>query len=153
MLAYLTGSAVQGGADAFVESEIPTALSGIGNASFRVREILFQFSNIGEVDCDQTIALSRRSKTAMPLVTDRDVLAMVSLVFRITTSGATYTSYIFRQTFTEDDDLRIVEDPLFLQLDSTNTSLTLTGYCRIGYERVNISQVDRLTLLTQSLAE
>jgi hypothetical protein len=152
-LAYLTGSAVQGGADAFVEAEIATALSGISNVSYRVREILFELNPLalsGAADVIE-MAIARRTKAAMPLITDRDVLVKVSAGLNLTTSGSTIYPGVHRLTFTEDDDLRVVEDPLFLLLDSASTALTSTLYARIGYERVNISAIDRLTLLTQSL--
>lgn len=150
-LSYLTASVVQGSADAFAQAEMATALTGLTNVAFRVREILFEFSAFGTVTSDQFLWIARRSKTAIPAVTDRDVLAMHSLSYKFTTSGASSRKFVERLAFAEDDELLIVEDPLYLGIDSTATALTLTGYARIGYERVSISALDRLSLLTQSL--
>lgn len=155
MLNYLVGTATQGAADAYVEAEIATALSGLNTVSYRVREILLEFDGTaiaGDQD-ELEIALSRRTKAAMPLVTDRDVIAKWTKGVRMTTSGTVENIGVVRLTFTEDDDLRIVEDPIYLQVDSASIGAALTISARIGYERVNISALDRLTLLTNSLAE
>lgn len=152
-LAYLTGSVTQGSADAFAQAEIATALTGLSNVAFRVRELLFERPPLalsGAADEIQ-VALSRRSKSAMPLITDRDVIAKINVILALTTSGAALQSVVDRLTFTEDDEVLVVEDPLYLDVDSNSTALANTVYCRIGYERTNISAVDRLTLLTQSL--
>lgn len=153
-LAYLTGSVTQGSADAFAVSEIATALTGAGNIAFRVRELLFELPNAALIAAatDQIeVALCRRTKAAMPNVTDRDVIAKISLGRQFTTSGDSVVEGVRRLTFSEDDELLIVEDPLYLVVDSAATALASTVYCRIGYERASISAVDRLTLLTQSL--
>lgn len=150
-LSYLTASVTQGSADAFAEAEMATALSGISNVAFRVRELIFEFSTVGSVSSQMAIWLSRRTKTAQPKITDRDILALVHNSYQFTTSGAAVRSFVHRYTYDEDDELLIVEDPLYLGIDSASTAQTLTGYCRVGYERVSISALDRLTLLTQSL--
>lgn len=156
-LAYLTGSVTQGGADAFAQAEIATALTGVGNVAYRVRELLFEITNAQFIHVANSstfeIALSRRSKTAMPLVTDRDVIAKFkSGAAQLTAVGeVTRQDGVIRYTFTEDDEVLVVEDPIYLVVDGTATTLTLTVAARIGYERASISAVDRLTLLTQSL--
>lgn len=155
-LAYLTGSVAQGSADAFAQAEIATALTGVGNFAYRVRELLFELPNAAVIAAatDQIeVALSRRSKSAMPVITDRDVIAKIAFGRQFTTSGDSVTETVRRLTFSEDDELLIVEDPIYLLCDSAATALSSTFYCRIGYERVSISAVDRLTLLTQSLGE
>jgi hypothetical protein len=159
MLQYITGTVTQGAADAYAEAEMATALSGVGNLSFRVREILLEVQNGGAVltpnGATFEIAVSRRTKAAMPLVSDRDVIAKIRRVSaQLSAVGFASTDLgVIRLTYSEDDDVRVVEDPLFLQVDGTATTQTVTVTCRIGVERVNISAIDRLTLLTQSLAE
>jgi hypothetical protein len=152
-LSYLTGSATQGSADAFVQAEISTALSGQTQRAFRVREVLFEHPLIAGNGANIAISLSRRSKTAEPVITDRDVMAKVNVSVSLTTSGAFPLERVRRLTWAEDDELLIVEDPIYLVVDSASTGAANTVYCRIGYELVNISAVDRLTLLTQSLQE
>lgn len=153
-LAYLVGSATQGSADAFVEAQIATALTGIGNVAFRMRELLIELSSPNVLvggNADLQVQLTRRTKAAIVNVNDRDLIAKIGLTGRFTTSGRWVAPDVFRQTFSEDDELLIVEDPLYLALDSTGTSAAQSAWVRIGYERVSISAVDRLTLLTQSL--
>lgn len=150
-LAYLTGTVTQGSADAFAEAQVATALQGLSNVAFRVREILFERSSVGAASSTIALWLARRTKAAQPRVSDRDVLAMWNTTFQLTTSGAEERELVHRQVFSEDDELLIVEDPLYLGIDSGSTSQALTGYVRIGYERVSISALDRLTLLTASL--
>jgi hypothetical protein len=152
-IAWLTGTATQGGADAFVQSEIATALAGLTNVAFRVREIRFQLpGNISSVDnSNYQIALSRRSKAAMPAITDRDVLAFWDIACKFTTSGLAYFPRYVSYRYGEDDDLLIVEDPIYLVVDSAATAAANVVNCAIGYERATITQLDRLSLLTQSL--
>lgn len=152
-LSYLVGSVTQGGNDAFAQAEIATALTGAGNIAFRVRELLFEVPAVmAGANSNIELCLTRRSKTAMPVITDRDVIAKFKR--QVIIAGAAFAATaenVMRLTFTEDDELLIVEDPVYLQIDSNAMVLTQTGYCRIGYERATISAVDRLTLLTQSL--
>ena len=151
-LAYLTGSVTQGGADAFAQAEIATALTGVSRVAFRIRELLFEIPRISlPATANIELALTRRTKAAMPNITDRDVIAKIKVGHEMVTSGGVTDMLVHRLTFTEDDELLVVEDPLYFQVDSSGTTLTQTVYCRIGYERATISDVDRLTLLTQSL--
>ena len=151
-LQYLTGSVTQGSADAFAQGEIATALSGVSNFAFRLRELMFEISAPSTVAAAIIeFALSRRSKTSMPLISDRDVIAKYKYQNVLVTSGLVRAQLVERQVFAEDDELLIVEDPLYLILDSNATTLTLTCYARLGVTRESISAVDRLTLLTQSL--
>lgn len=153
-LAYITGTATQGSADAFVQAEIATALSGQTQRAFRVREILFEFTAQHFANNSiREVCISRRSQTAMPNVTDRNVVAKNTTVAVITTSGAQVAPLVHRFTFTEDDDLLVVEDPLYLVLDSASTTLTNTVYCRVGYEVTNINANERLALALSSLNE
>ena len=149
--AYLVGTATQGSADAFVQSEIATALTGLSRVAFRVREILIEVAGPITLSSEVSVAISRRTKAAMPSVSDRDVIMKQQLVGKFSTSGLVVYPGVHRYTYDEDDEVLIVEDPLYLILDSTGTSIANVVNARIGYERASISDVDRLTLLTQSL--
>lgn len=154
-LSYITGSATQGSADAFVESQIATALAGQTGRAFRIREIGFEFVAQSPVAAGAVyeLAISRRSQAAMPNVTDRNVIVKDKRIYGYVTSGLYALDYMRRYTYTEDDNVLVVEDPLYLQLDSAATTAVNTVYCRIGYELVNISANDRLALALQSLNE
>ena len=153
-LAYIVGTATQGSADAFKESEIQTALSGQTQRAFRVREILFELPNIGNAaGVNVEVSLTRRTMAAMPNITDRNVIAKVTRQQNLTTSGAYIHDRVVRLTFSEDDELLIVEDPIYFQIDTASTTAANTGYARVGYELVNVSANDRLQLALQSLNE
>jgi len=153
-LAYVVGTATQGSADAFVQAEIATALSGQTSRAMRIREILFEYTAQHFANNSvREVCISRRSMSAMPNITDRNVIAKWTTCAVLTTSGAAVTQLVNRLQFSEDDELLVVEDPLYLVLDSATTSLTNVVYCRIGYELVNINANDRLQLALQSLNE
>jgi len=74
-LAYVVGSVTQGSADAFAEAEIATALSGQTSRAFRVREIMVEFPAFTTTASSIELTLTRRSMSAIPLITDRNVIA------------------------------------------------------------------------------
>ena len=152
-LRYISGSVTQGGADAFAIASIATALAGATRQAYRIRELEFEIPRpmVNVINSNVEVTLSRRTKTAMPVITDVDVLKKIKVCAEFTTSGAQNAESVFRFAYAEDEDLLVVEDPLYLMVDSLSTTLTQTVYCRIGYEVTTISEVDRLTLLTQSL--
>lgn len=153
-LSYITGTVTQGGADAFAQAEVATALSGVTGRAFQVRTIEIELASGSLANgAISEVTLTRRTKTAIPLITDRDVIVKAKFLSLLTTSGAIRQDLVSRWSYSEDDELLIVEDPLYLQIDGTSTSGTYSAYVRIGYTSVSISQVDRLTLLTQSLAD
>lgn len=152
MLSYLTFSATQGGADAFVQTSTSTGLDQNTGLAFLIREIIVEVPRTGSVAAGNIeTAFSRRTKAAMPNITDRDVILKRKLGMEITTSGAIVSENIARYTFAEDDELLIVEPDIFFCVDSNATGLTQTILARIGYTVQKINQVDRLSLLTQSL--
>lgn len=153
-LSYIVGTATQGGADAFVQAEIATALSGQSQRAMRVREILFELPSVGSANlATLEAAICRRTMASMPNVTDRNVIAKYFRNVVLTTSGTYLGERVARLTFSEDDEVLVVEDPLYFVLDSNATSAANTAYARIGYELVNISANDRLQLALQSLNE
>ena len=150
-LAYIVGTVTEGSADAFTQAEIATALSGQTARAFRIREILFETPIITPDASNFELVLSRRSQSSMPNITDRNVIAKLKVAKSMTTSGAVVQQIVQRLQFDEDDNLLIVEDPIYFCIDSATTSAALVGYVRIGYELVNINANDRLQLALQSL--
>jgi len=149
---YLYASATQGGADAFVQAELATALTGQTRNAYRVQEITLELAQriVAVNASDLSVAITRRSKAAMPNITDVDVIRKFTWAVGVAgASGAVAEETIV--VWTPPAQVLIVEDPLYIQLDSTSTALTNTAIIRIEYEVVNISDIDRLTLLTQSL--
>lgn len=160
-LSYLWGTATQGSADAFVQLSMATGLSGQTRTAYQIHEIMIEWG-LAQVAASGAIpgvtslielALTRKSLTAMPVITEKSLIAKFGKQVSFTTSGLSWASKVERYTYTEDDNLLVVEDPVYWQLDSVSTSLTIVAEVRIGYVPVSISDVDRLTLVANSLAQ
>lgn len=149
-----TLTATQGAANAFVEASLVTSLTGQTTIAWQVQEIVIELGAIepapGAGD-DLEVALTRRSKSAMPNIGDIDVFFKHSESVGIVTSGAVFRPDIIRYQPTRE--LFLVEDPIYIQVDSTGYASATTVVAEIFYELVSISAIDRLTLLTQSLTE
>lgn len=150
----------QGGADAFVEAQLATALDGIVDRAYRVNEMSFEiltpatgFPFGAAAVMDFEIAVSRRTKAAMPNIEDVDLLKKFHFAAQILTAVGATPIFDAAPVWQPRDgqDILIVEDPLFVQLDSTGTGNAFAVRFLIDYEVVEIDQLDRLTLLTQSL--
>lgn len=169
-MARIIGSVVQGAADAFAIAEVQTALQGQTRQAFLVREVSLEFDQVpaplGGVAANQDVevALCRRTKAAMPNITDVDVIKKWHFGCTFPTAVGQGvqpegSSQLYRWTVPfpdaeklDDGAIIVVEDPLFLAIDSTATGNTLTGLIVIEFVVVTITELDRLTLLTQSLA-
>lgn len=151
-MGLLVGTVVQGSADAFKEEMAATALTGQTKRAYRIDAILIEWPTVLNIDNQVSLELSitRRSKAAMPRISDIDVIYKAKIIGDIVTSGGALTSGIV--TFEPDGDLLIVEDPIYIQVDSNATALANTFSWQIRYTDKTISEVDRLTLLTQSLS-
>jgi len=146
----LTGDVTQGSADAFAESEIATGLSGIGTRAYVVSLINAEWSPLAAVNgAELEVALTRRSKSAMPTVTDRDVIFKRKFTYRLTTSGAVLVPSV--ESIAPADELVIVEDPLYMCIDSGSTSAANTFRLSISCTDRRISEIERLALLARSL--
>jgi len=149
---FLYASAVQGGADAYVQSSFVTGLSGLSKTAYRVRSIIYETARgPGAANSNFEFAISRRTKAAMPLITDPNLLHKYKLGTEMTTSGQSNTPLVIQFNFSENEDLLIVEDPLYFEFDTQTTGLAQTAYLRIGYNVVTLSEVDRLELLASQL--
>lgn len=146
---WLSGSVTQGSADAFASAEVATGLSTV-NTGYRVREIWYFLPAFVEVDSDITMQWSRRSATALVSSTDRRLLHSATKQVAITTSGQFVQDRVLRFEFPKDLDLIIVEDPIYLLIDSTGTSLANILSARIYYEQVRLTETQKLAALSES---
>lgn len=152
-LSYLTAIVTQGSNDAFAETSVPTGLGAVGNQAFQVRELLFRMPGLPNVNaCRVGLSLTRKSFSAEPNVTERTLIWKAERYVTFTTSGALYQDLIVRVQFDENDNLLLVEDPIYLSIDSDTTSAANVGRVRIGYISLAISEVDRLTLINNTLS-
>lgn len=151
-LSYLTATLTQGSADAFIQAQISTALSGQTKVCYRLRELLIQGPQAHGASVTQELSLTRKSFAAMPTALEKSLIHRWSRSASFTTSGLTMVESTIRLLWGEDDAPIIVEDPIYAQYDSATTSAASTIYIRLGYVTDSISEVDRLTLVANSLS-
>lgn len=155
----LFASVTQGAADAFAQATMATALQGFTNRAYRINQAEFElitpinaFPNIAAAALqDLEIGFGRRTKAAMPDIDDEDLIYKWAWRAGAPTSAGLQYPFPAINVWQPTADVLIVEDPIYWWVDSTATALTWSVKCRIDYELVEISEVDRLTLLTQSL--
>lgn len=159
-MAKIYGNAVQGAADAFVQGSIQTALQGQTEQAFQVNSIEYEVVNpavfsgaltLGGQDVEFSVAITRRSKTAMPLISDVDVIKKWKTGLGVWTAANAAVNPDLVGLWVPAGTVVLVEDPIYFQLDSTGTGVTIELNIAIDYDIVRISDIDRLTLLTQSL--
>ncbi len=158
-MSRLTTLVLQGGADAFVQAEMATALTGIRGTAYQINEIAYEMILPAAgpfpygVDAAQRLelCLTRRTKAAMPNISDVDVIHKFAWT-GVRSSAVGYSdAFPAAGIFTPAGELLVVEDPLFVQLDSAGTGAIWSAILNIDYEVKKISDIDRLSLLTLSL--
>jgi len=148
----LSMSTTQSAANTFTSTSQVTGLEGQTTVGYRIIEAVFESdgpSAIAAAADDFSFALGRQDRTAMPLVTDVDVLYKFSLK-GVNMAGTWVPSTII--TWQPDREIIIVEDPIFLMVETASIAAAQTVAGELFYEVVSISAIDRLTLLTQSLS-
>lgn len=157
VVAYLYATLTQGGADAFVQGSISTGLTGLNTTAYQLRELVIEYGvagsgqGVSSVTSNWEIAITRKSMTAMPVITEKSVIAKFKRSMSLTTSGAVIADTVARYTWDEDNGPLIVEDPFYAQLDTAATTAVNVVEMRFGYVQVKVSEVDRLQLITNSL--
>lgn len=146
---FLSGSVVQGSADAFATAAIATGIASV-NLGLRVRRIEFSIPYPAEVDSSIDVEVTRRLPTAMLGLADRRSLIYRNYKMMLTTSGQVIWPQVIAHDFPKDFELLIVEDPIYLSVDSTGTSATSTLVARIYYEEVRLTDVQKLSALQES---
>lgn len=155
-LSYLSATLTQGGADAFAQTTIATALSGQTKTAYLLREICWEFTGVfgfHRADASEiSLSLTRKSFAAMPTLLEKAIISKWKRTFGYATSGFAAGDTVIRVPFDADEAPIIVEDPIYAQIDSTATTEVNVVVVRLGYQLVNISEVDRLTLVANSLS-
>lgn len=148
-------TATQGSADAFVQAEVETGLNQVGiggKIAYRILEIGVQFQLMVEVDSWVGLSLTRQSMSALPNMNERSLIYKETRQVAITTSGQMYVpDLVSRWQPLEAQNLIIVENPIYVQVDSDGTSNANTVYGYVLYEQVAITETERLALIAQSL--
>lgn len=156
-LSYLVATITQGSADAFVQASIATALTGLSKTAFRLKTIEIELGQARSVasGADYQFTLARKSYAAMPtspMLEKANIFALRLGAAQASAVGFSFYDRIITHTYTDDDAPIIVEDPVYAQLDSASTSVANVLYVRLGYWQETISEVDRLTLIANSLS-
>lgn len=153
MLRWLQQSIAQGSNDAFVEQEIITGLSNVTRSAYRIRRLEFLVPQLPGVDAANfQLALKRISTASMSLAVGNALIAGCMRGLDFTTSGTVTQDLVIVYTYPRDEELLIVEDTLYLTLDSNATSASNTASIRIGYEVRTITENERLTIQASSAA-
>lgn len=147
---WLVGTASQGSNDAFVEAEIATGLSNVARTAYRVRVIEWYHSSLPGVDCQLEMILRRNSAAAISW-TSQAVIAGLRKYVDFTTSGAVRDeAFPNARHYSKDTELLIVEETLYLDVDSNATSQQNQVIVRVGVETRSITDNERLAILAAS---
>jgi len=149
---YLPFTAVQGGADAFVEAAITTDLNPAQGYAYQVTLIEVSWVETNQEtwasDFTMQMVLSRDTKTAIAELNDPDVMWKEAVWLQFTTSGVQLVPSKFE--YRPPLGLYIVEPTIYFDLDSTTTGVANTVHGRIWYEEVKLSEVEILRLLNNA---
>lgn len=146
---YLSATLTQGSADAFKETEMATGLSSLANFAYRIREIVWEFSSTNGANggANYELSLTHTTQAAIPTYLTRALIAKEKYMNQLVTSGAFTMPQIRRIQYTNEDNVLVVTESIFAQLDSAASSVANTVYCRVGYEVVTLSELERLNIL------
>jgi hypothetical protein len=148
----LSVAVTESGAATFTQTAQVTGLEGQTTVAFRILEATFEsdfhLAATGAAD-GVDLALYRQSRTAMPSVDDVDVMFKYSVRTMLGGEVGLMSRVI---EWKPTRDVLIVEDPIYLAVLGVSTAGAFVVTGEIFYEVVNISAIDRLTLLTQSLS-
>lgn len=153
-LQYLYATLTQGSNDAFVQTQIATALLNVSGVAYRLRELVIEYgaaggaSGVGTIgNAGYDVSLTTKSMSAQPNLTEKSQLWKAKHINAFTTSGMAIFEQVYRYQWSTEDNLLIVEDPVYMQLDSNGSSASNVVYARIGYEAVSISDIDKLLIM------
>lgn len=150
----------QGGADAFAQAELATALAGVKGIAYLVKGIRFEFIlpavaafPLGvAASQDLQLTLTRRTKAAAPTLADPDLIHKFKWAGIYSTAVSWSPIFDVAGIYKPEGEILVVEDPLYVQIDSTGTGGIWSAVLAIDYETQKISDIDRLSLLTLSLS-
>lgn len=148
---YLTISMVQGSADAFVQGSVATDIVPEDGLALQVIGMEFVLATaLQGVSADFEIAwsLTRDTKLAVTSYSDTECILFDGVAGSLTTSGQILIGYRF--PYPAIEGIFLVEPTIYGQLDSSATGLTLTGYWRIYYQEVRMTEVDILRVLNNN---
>lgn len=142
---WIVASVTQGSNDAFVEGTISTGLSNVNRTAWRIRRVHWLLPALPGVDSNVQAVLRRNS--AASILADAGMITGCYRANEFTTSGLNYQStFPNEEQFERDEDLTIVEETIYLNLDTNGTSATNSLTVRIAVEQRSITETERLTI-------
>lgn len=140
-------SAVQGAADAFVAATLNTGINVAANGAYRIKEIMWEFPTLNAAASPNIEwALSRASKTSMPTLADDDILFKNKRVcYQQTGVGFQWLENVL--IYTPQEDIILIEEQVFILLDSNATGLANTMVGRLTVEAAKVSTDERIAIL------
>ena len=126
---YLSGRAVQGGADAFKELAITTNLDPANGYAYEIKKIEFCYENFAFVAAnfqELDVVLSRDTKAAIPELSDTDVMYKFHKELGFATAVGFYDLSLAWE-YVPTGGMYIVEPTIYLQIDSAATAAVRRG--------------------------
>jgi len=148
---YLWVTLTQGSNDAFVQNTMATALLNTSGICFLLRELVVEWPAPFANGADLQLSLTRKTFAAVPALTEKSLIWSARRTLGLTTSGAALINRVERFTWNQDDNLTLVEDPLYWQLDSASTSASNVVNLRIGVVQAKITDLEKVALVAASL--
>lgn len=150
-MAKLVGSVTQGSADAYAESAIVTQLSTLSTTAWVINHIMLErTSALPGADTDISVCISRGTKAALPTVDDRDVIFKIRKQVELVTSGMVEQNLV--DHYFPQQEILIVEENIYLQIDSTGTSQTNVCRMSIDVSPKRVTEAQRLAILAGRIA-
>lgn len=150
-----TINVVQGSADAFATTELQTGISTAARYGWMIERVEFAVS-AGFVAAPQTADVDLimqivQGQTPVALLPPDDMDLVCEWRNLIPGIAAAVDAYLFPGGFTwwAPENLVIVDPTLYLSIDSSASAVANTGYARIYYYPVELSELDILRMLAQ----
>lgn len=158
-MARLYATVTQGANDAFAQATLQTGLEGVTQQAYSINQIGYEFilptvPNFPKgAAAAQALRLSvnRRTKTAVPTYVDPDIIKKWQYASSWQTLVGAEPIFPSVDYWIPRGDVLIVEPQIYVTIGSDATAAIWSAVVFIDYDIVKISEVDRLTLLTQSL--
>lgn len=151
----LVGTVTETAADTFTQKSVQTGLLGQIERAIRIRGVQYQvtasFTNAAVAQAF-SFGIWRQSKTAFPLVTDQSVFFTETWTTQVMTAVGQLVRPNHSGLWIPPLDVIVVEDPIYIGVQGQSTGVIHSVFFGIVYEVIELSEVERLALLAESLS-
>lgn len=144
----LRGSAVQGAANAFVQSNLLTGLVTSGTDALVVKQFTFEVPAIVVAAAGNTeieLVVSRASKAAMPNIFDDDILFKHKWTVNVGAGGTYHQQPVVQ--FVPPYEIVTIEDTLFFDVKTLNCNAAITAYVSLVCQPASVTDSEKVGLL------